>query len=170
MGEHRLFGKTLPYSTPVPMYAMWPKRWGRESRSIADPVSNLDLAPTFCRLAGCAMRGADGRDITPLLDGRVRHLGRRFVYEEMLHPGPAHSGRPAWYGIRTTLGYSDRLWVYTEYASGERELYDLSADPSQLENLAYRPKYAGIQAELRAMLHERVVRPDRVRFSRIRLT
>jgi arylsulfatase A-like enzyme len=168
MGDHRLMHKAYPYATPVPMYMSWPERWGRQARSIADPVSNLDLAPTFCRLAGCRLGGVDGRDITPLLDGRVDRLERRFVYEEMLHPSSGTVRRPAWYGIRTTLGYSERLWVYTEYASRERELYDLTDDPHQLENLAGRRRYADVQAELRSLLHDRVVRPDRVRFSRIR--
>jgi hypothetical protein len=59
-------------------------------------------------------------------------------------------------------------WVYTEYATGERELYDLTADPHQLENLAGRPAYAQVRSELRRMLHEEVVGPRRVRFSRVR--
>jgi N-acetylglucosamine-6-sulfatase len=164
MGEHRLVGKTYPYATPVPMYALWPRRWGREPRVIRDPVSNVDLAPTFCRLAGCRLRGADGRNITPLLDGSVSRLDRRFIYEEMLHPGVQGGGRPAWYGIRTTLGYSDRLWVYTEYATGEKELYDLTADPYQLRNLARRRAFADVRADLRRLLWREVIRPHRVRF------
>jgi arylsulfatase A-like enzyme len=167
-GEHRLSGKQFPYSTPVPMYALWPRRWGEAARTVGDPVSNVDLAPTFCRLAGCVMRGADGRNLMPLLDGSVDRLNRRFIYEEMLHPGTRKTGRPAWYGIRTTLGYSNMRWVYTEYATGERELYDLTADPHQLENLAGRPAYAQVRSELRRMLHEEVVGPRRVRFSRVR--
>jgi arylsulfatase A-like enzyme len=164
MGEHRLIRKQSPYSTPVPMYALWPRRWGSERRVVRDPVSNVDLAPTFCRLAGCAMRGADGRDITPLLDGTVDRLDRRYLYEEMLHPD--RKGRPAWYGVRTTLGYSDTRWVYTEYATGERELYDLTSDPHQLENLAGKRAYADVRADLRRFLHDGVVGPDRVRFRR----
>ena len=166
MGEHRLVQKQYPYATPVPMYALWPQRWGSERRVIHDPVSNVDLAPTFCRLAGCAMRGADGLDLLPLLDGSVDRLDRRYLYEEMLHPGG--NGRPAWYGVRSTLGYSDTRWVYTEYATGERELYDLTSDPDQLENLAGKPAFADVRSDLRRFLHERVVGPDRVRFRRTR--
>jgi hypothetical protein len=47
-------------------------------------------------------------------------------------------------GIRT------RRWVYAEYpATNERELYDLSTDPSQLVNRAGSPAYASIQTQLR---------------------
>lgn len=169
LGEHRLTGKTYPYATPVPMYALWPRRWGSGPRAPLDPVSTVDLAPTFCALAGCRMRGADGIDLLPLLDGRVPSLDRRFIYEEMLHPGPREDGRPAWYGVRTTLGYSDTLWVYTEYATGEKELYDLGRDPDQLRNLAGRDRLKEVQVELHRMLWRRVVSRHRVRFSTSRL-
>lgn len=170
MGEHRLTSKGYPYSTPVPMYAWWPARWGRTGRTIREPVQNVDLAPTFCHLAGCAFTDNDGMELTPLLDGEVDRLERTFVYEELLHPGPLWPdprAAPAWYGIRTTLAYSDVPWVYTEYASGEMELYDLSADPFQLTNLAGEAAHAAVQAELRAMLHDGVVGPRDVRFSEI---
>jgi arylsulfatase A-like enzyme len=165
MGEHRLVGKTYPYATPVPLYMLWPRRWADERRAIREPVSNVDLAPTFCRLAGCSLPGVDGMDLTDLLDGKVRHLDRAFIYEEMLHPGPQGGGRPAWYGIRTTLGYSDTLWVYTEYSTGEVELYDLSRDPLQLANLARRRDHARLRRDLRRMLRHEVVAPHGVRFA-----
>ena len=73
--------------------------------------------------------------------------------------------RPAWYGLRTTGGYApDERWVYTEYATGEVELYDLVADPWQLENLAASPEHAAVRAELGAMLHDEVIGPDEVTF------
>jgi N-acetylglucosamine-6-sulfatase len=160
MGDHRLVGKLNPYSTPIPLYMMWPRRWGRAARVIQEPVSNVDLAPTFCAIAGCRMRGANGRSLLALLDGRASQVPRRFIYEEMLH---ARGLRPAWYGIRTTRRYSrDARWVYTEYGSGEVELYELESDPWQLRNLADDPARAKVRAELRAILHERVIGPHRV--------
>ena len=162
IGDHRIEDKLVPYSTPVPMYLRWPSRWGDEARTITEPVSNVDLAPTFCALAGCDMGDVDGFDLTPLLDGDVAALDRRFIYEEYLHP---KRGRPAWYGLRTTGGYApDERWVYTEYATGEVELYDLVADPWQLENLAASPEHAAVLAELGAMLHDEVIGPDGVTF------
>ena len=162
IGDHRIEDKLVPYSTPVPMYLRWPSRWGDEARTITEPVSNVDLAPTFCALAGCDMGDVDGLDLTPLLDGDVAALDRRFIYEEYLHP---KRERPAWYGLRTTGGYApDERWVYTEYATGEVELYDLVADPWQLENLAASPEHAAVLAELGAMLHDEVIGPDGVTF------
>ena len=72
---------------------------------------------------------------------------------------------PAWYGLRTTGGFADaERWVYTEYASGEVELYDLVADPWQLENLASSGEHDERRVELRDMLHAEVIRPDGVTF------
>jgi hypothetical protein len=114
------------------------------------------------------MDKVDGLDLMPLLDGDVDRLGRKWIYEEVLHPShrwPDPAAMPAWYGIRTTLAYSDVRWVYTEYATGELELYDLTHDPQQSENLAGKPSFASVQDELAAMLHDGVVKPDAVRFS-----
>jgi arylsulfatase A-like enzyme len=175
MGEHRLVGKTHAYSTPVPLYMLWPARWGGRTRDIREPVSNVDLAPTFCAIAGCRMRDPDGRSLLPLMHGTADRLGRDFVYEEMLHGAldyrGGRTGRPGWYGIRTTLRYSNRLWIYTEYQRGrrprpDRELYDLAKDPHQLENLAGRPQFEKVERRLRRLLHGRVITPDRVRFLR----
>jgi arylsulfatase A-like enzyme len=167
LGDHRLRSKGYPYATPLPLYMSWPARLNGKRHVIREPVSNVDLAPTFCALAGCTVPDADGLDLMPLLAGDAS-LDRDFVYEEMLHGdrryGVDPAGRPAWYGIRTTAGYDDRRWVYTEYETGEVELYDLSADPYQLENLAGRPGDALVEASLRALLHDRVITPDEVRF------
>jgi hypothetical protein len=43
-------------------------------------------------------------------------------------------------------------WKYAELLTGERELYDLAADPHELTNVANQPAYAEIQALLAAEL------------------
>ena len=57
---------------------------------------------------------------------------------------------PDYFGVRDVQnGYT---WV--EYETGERELYDLNLDPSQLENRADDPAYATIRQQLEARLDE----------------
>lgn len=163
LGDHRVVRKGTPYSTPVPLYMLWPSELGNVKRVVEEPVSNVDFGSTFCELAGCALPASDGMSLLPLLRGETDRLDRKFVYEEMLHTF-VPTGMPAWYGIRTTKAYSDTLWVYTEYKGGERELYDLTRDPHQLVNLAGRPKHAAVQKELKRLLHRGVIKPDGVRF------
>lgn len=55
---------------------------------------------------------------------------------------------PDSFGVRDVAG--GFTWV--EYETGERELYDLSADPGQLDNRADDPAYAGVRATLAARL------------------
>jgi arylsulfatase A-like enzyme len=45
-------------------------------------------------------------------------------------------------------------WKYVRYSTGEEELYDLDADPSELENLAARPTEEETRSRLRARLRE----------------
>jgi arylsulfatase A-like enzyme len=45
-------------------------------------------------------------------------------------------------------------WKFLRYDNGEQELYDLAADPYELENLAARPEQAELIARLAARLDE----------------
>jgi N-acetylglucosamine-6-sulfatase len=164
-GDHRMplpGGKKWPHAVPVPLYALWPARLGDQPRVVVEPVSNVDLPVTICKLAGCRLHDAVGKDISPLLTGEAQELDRRFLYTELLR---WWEGMPPWYGLVTTRRYDeDTIWQYTEYANGGHELYDLTRDPYRLRNLA---REAGRQArirELHRMLHHNVVRPDEVTF------
>ena len=55
---------------------------------------------------------------------------------------------PHWEGVRVP-GYT-----YVEYDRGGRELYDLTADPAQLDNRAGDPAYAALQRRLANLLEE----------------
>ena len=64
-------------------------------------------------------------------DGRPRH---REIRDAMLLNRGADI--PDYDGVRT------RRWVFVEYATGERELYDLRTDPDELQSLHADPRYA----------------------------
>ena len=103
-------------------------------------VLNNDLAPTFAAMAGAQTPDfAEGRSFLPLLAERpslwsraafmIERRGGRDAQEE-LGDADGMQGANSFNAIRTR----DHTWV--EYATGERELYDLRRDPSQLQNLA----------------------------------
>ncbi|MEX1335107.1 MAG: sulfatase-like hydrolase/transferase [Candidatus Limnocylindrales bacterium] len=166
MGEHRLLGgKRVPYATPIPLYVRWPAQIGNERRLETERVSNVDVAPTICAAAGCALPDADGMSLLPIIRGDADRVNRLFVYEEFLDSvDPA----PGWYSIRTTKKYStNRRWVYTEYRTGARELYDLTSDPGQLRNLIREPRHRARAEDLRDLLHREVIGPDDVRWGEI---
>ncbi len=157
-GIHRLpQRKGVPYATPIPLVMHWPARWGEEVVEIDEVVSNIDIAPTICAVAGCEMgpfkdgtETADGLSLLPLMDGEVDHLERTVVREES---GPGYPSAPRFWAIRTTSQHPLGLYHYTEWETGERELYDSIADPWELTNLARGSEHDEIVAQLSADLH-----------------
>lgn len=137
LGEHRLpAGKWTAYEEDirVPLVMRGPGVPEGEAREHL--VLNTDLAPTFAELAGAsAQTPVDGRSLSPLLgDAPPPASGWRSAF--MVEAGPFFEGagagepldRPRLEAVRT----QDRLYV--EYATGDRELYDLREDPYQLES------------------------------------
>jgi N-acetylglucosamine-6-sulfatase len=167
MGDHRIVGKTYPYATPVPLYMRWPAVLGGERRVVEDPVSNLDLLPTFCDLAGCGVPNADGASLLPLILGETDRLDRKFIFVELLYDNARYpddpKARPAYTGLETTLGYSDTLWAFTRYRNGEAELYDLTDDPYRLENLYGRKGYGKVTRDLKRF-HKKLKQADAVQW------
>src|SRR5581483_9239552 len=146
-GEHRWVSKACPYEECVrtPFLVRFP---GATARVDEHLVSTVDLAPTFAQLAGASpTRPLDGRSLVPLLEGRPVPSWRSGVLLEYV--GDRHV--PAWWAIRT------RSFLYVEYATGERELYDLvgrvgPADPYELHNRADDPAYASVLVRLASRL------------------
>jgi N-acetylglucosamine-6-sulfatase len=127
-GEHRLKGKIAPYegSLRVPLLARGP---GIEpGTTIGGMAANVDLAPTLLDAAGSRRRQLDGISLLPAMLGR-RNLPDREILIENLDRSRVPKHR-LYRGIRSTR------WSYFQTPRGETELYDLQADPHQLENLA----------------------------------
>ncbi len=144
-GEHRLQGKGVPYeeSIRVPFALRYPKliEFAREEERL---VLNMDIAPTLAELAGVAPPLAqNGRSLVPVLTNSATDWRDDFLLEYWDPTGAA-----VYVGIRT------RRWKYVEYASEEEELYDLSKDKYELENLAGDPAYERIQTRLAERLRE----------------
>jgi arylsulfatase A-like enzyme len=140
MGEHRLMpGKTTAFDTDVrvPLIVVGPSvPSGSSDTALAE---NTDLAPTFEDLTGTPVPASvDGRSLVPRLRGErdanapgailIEHHGPSLAKDDPDRPGPASGNPPSYTAIRT----ADELYV--EYADGEREFYDLRADPYELSN------------------------------------
>jgi arylsulfatase A-like enzyme len=152
-GEHRLNrGKALPYEPAlrVPYAVRVPSSYrdAPQPSTLGKVVANIDIAPTLLDYAGgvssCASdadcRVLDGRSLRPLLGGGGEWPADRGVLAEI-------DARAAQYSaIRT------HQWMYTEYPDGERELYDLRHDRSELHNRAGEPSYASTELALATRL------------------
>jgi N-acetylglucosamine-6-sulfatase len=141
MGEHRLTsGKmtAFDHDIRVPLIVVGPDV--AKGGTVEELTANVDLAPTFMRLAGVTPPfWVDGRDLSGLLRDTPPGDWRDAVLIEHQHPDSSTldpdrqglpSGNPPTYdAIRTRFG------TYVEYESGEREYYDLRSDPDQLDNV-----------------------------------
>lgn len=132
MGQHRLFvGKTTAYEEDirVPMAIRGPGI--PAGQHLQQMILNNDLAPTFAAIAGAdTPRFVDGRSFLPLFAHPDRPWRRSFMIERR----QMETHELAGYAIIDALRTGRH--TYIEYGTGERELYDLVADPFQLDSLA----------------------------------
>jgi N-acetylglucosamine-6-sulfatase len=142
-GEHRKgFGKVLPYepSVKVPLLVRGPGVV--PGRLNTAPVANIDLAPTIVATAGAtARRVMDGRSLWPLLQGQANWgtVPGRFL---MVEDSPTGGAASLFWSIR------QGKYVYTEYANGDRELYDLRMDSAQVASRHADPAYRPVRGRL----------------------
>jgi len=144
-GEHRVkSGKQVPYEESVRVPLMIRGPGFRGGKTVRDLTINADLAPTILQAAGAdSGRLLDGRPLQGFAEKPGRLRGRELSIETA-----------AYSAVRTGR------YTYIEYTSGQnagfQELYDLQADPFQLQNVAANPAYASVHSALDARL-------DRVR-------
>jgi N-acetylglucosamine-6-sulfatase len=138
-GEHRIpAGKQRIYeeSIRVPLAIRGPGI--PKEVDVGDLVINADLAPTIVEVAnanpGLVM---DGRSLIPVAQQPGIEQGRELLIEQ-----------PSFGAIRT------ERYMYAEHGTGERELYDLNADPFELQSRHDDPAYASVKDQLAARLHE----------------
>jgi len=147
---HGTFIKRSAYeeSIRVPLLVRYPPLV-RPGMSVDNLALNVDLAPTLLELAGVEPPDAmQGRSLVPLLEGREIEWRTSFVYENF-YESPFET--PTLYALRT------ETWKLIEYPGfpGWTELFQLSEDPHEIENLAGSEEHTATLAALRATLAER---------------
>jgi hypothetical protein len=139
--------KKTPYEEDigVPLMVRGP---GIPANAVRDElVINNDLAPTIAELAGASTPAfVDGSSFAPLLSSSPPSTWRTAFLEE--------GWRPQSPPVPTNKAVRTQDHMYVEYETGERELYDLSADPYQLQS---KPRagneqlYSTLQSRLNAL-------------------
>jgi N-acetylglucosamine-6-sulfatase len=149
LGEHRLTEKAAAYNAAprVPLVIRGPGVAQGVTRS--QMALNNDLAPTFASWAGVKPPDfVDGRSLSPLLSAYPPTSWRTaFLIEHRRSPEEYAYVRaiPAYYAVRTAQ------YSYVEYETGEKELYDLNADPTELTNI-YASASPTLLSDLKARL------------------
>jgi N-acetylglucosamine-6-sulfatase len=155
MGENGIFGKNCGYDPclHVPLVISYPPLI-KSARTDDQFALNIDIAPTIMDLAGLEIPSlVDGQSLAPLLENPSAEWRNGFMIEHYQDAGDAEESGlaaiiPGYSGFRT------KEWKYIEYASGERELYDLVSDPYEMNNLINTPGYEETILSLQTQLKE----------------
>ena len=147
LGAHGLGGKWLMYeeSIRIPLIIRDPRRHsGLRCRRVDQMALNIDLAPTMLDFAGVSIPDRmQGKSLVPIEAGSKRRLREDWYYEHFYE----HNGV-----IRPTEGVRTAEWKYIRYPKEDppfEQLFDLSQDPYEMNNLAKNADCAVALARLR---------------------
>lgn len=152
MGEHTFWDKRLAYenSMRVPMLIRYPKLI--QPKSQVDKLClNIDIAPTILEMAGVPIPDyVQGQSMVNLMSKKDEKDWRSaFLFEYYVDDAFPFAG-PNQVAIRT-----DQYKLVDNFLENDiDELYDLKADPGEMNNLIEKKKYNKIEAELRAELDQ----------------
>jgi arylsulfatase A-like enzyme len=143
LGEHRLTSsKAMPYEESV-RTPLWVHMPGGIAHTDSNLVSLVDVAPTIASFMGFTPPTlVNGQSLIPLVRSPGTFGRNDLLIEEL---GAATTSK-TWSSIRT------HRYKYTEYANGDRELYDMALDPFELTNVFNDPSYASVVSTLSARL------------------
>ena len=125
LGERGLWYKMSPLegSARVPLMVAAP---GVAPGRVDAPVSTIDVCPTLCELAGVDLGEiapwTTGRSLVPVAAGAAR--------------GPVEIEYAAEGSVAPLVALRDGRWKYVRCPADPEQLFDLAADPHELDDLA----------------------------------
>ena len=140
LGERGLWFKMSFYegSARVPLMISAPQM---EAGLVSTPVSNIDVCPTLCDLAGVSID-----EVAPWTTGEsLVHMGQGGTRDT---PVAIEYAAEASYAPMVSLRYGK--WKYNRCALDPDQLFDLESDPHELRNLAVVAEHQGTLTSLRA--------------------
>ncbi len=158
LGEHDYMDKRWMYeeSQRMPFLVRYPKTIKGGTRTDA-MIDNVDYPATMLDFAGVKTpANMQGKSFRSILETGKEPAGwkQAVYYRYWMHM--AHHNNPAHFGIRTK---THKLIFYygCDYRGGKRtppgwELYDLTKDPTEVNNVYDKPEYAKVVADLKKQL------------------
>ena len=153
LGNHGFVEKALMYeeSVRVPCLLSWPRAIPAGQR-VTVPLGGVDLVPTLLDLAGAPLPDAlEGRSVAhAIMAGTAPEPAP--VFAEVASAAAIYEGDrdPAQYAAHVMVLADDWKYVWNRFEGDE--LYDLAADPAEMDNRAASPPCAQRVAEMRRLI------------------
>lgn len=163
LGDHGWFDKRFMYdeSLRMPLVISCPSRIPAREDPLTQIVTNVDFAQTILEATGVAPHPRmQGVSIWPQLTETPQAPTREAMYYRYFENDDVNHHAFAHYGIRTEAHkliyfYNDGLGLpgssNLTYPP-EWELYDLEADPEELNNVYFDPSYRALREQLKVKL------------------
>ncbi|MEY3896256.1 MAG: Choline-sulfatase, partial [Verrucomicrobiota bacterium] len=155
-GEHGLIDKRNAYeeSMRVPLVMRYPTRF-KAGTSVSQVVANIDIAPTLLAVAGLpAPPVMQGTSFLPLARGESMPWREHFLYEYYWERNfPQTPTIHALRGERFKYIRYQGIWDIDE-------LYDLQADPAEMNNLINDPAHAETVRKMNCQLFKTLAETD----------
>lgn len=158
LGDHGIYLKG-PYfydcATRVPLIISWPGHITPGTR-IQDLVELGDVAPTLIEATGFTPPpGVQAKSLLPLLNSEAQAGPfRESVYCEYYNAMPWHKNPAAHATMLRTIGHK----LVVVHGVNEGELYDLTVDPGETNNLWDDPHYQQVKSALLVKLCDSMAR------------
>lgn len=147
LGQHGMFQKFEMYEQSVNVPMIW-RGPGIQKQKTGSLVSHLDVFPTVCDLLGLDQpEGLEGMSLNQHLVSGA-DLPERTLFSQ--YSGNGRIAKAT--SVRRAAITKDRKYVFDPYDI--EELYNLDADPLEMNNLAQDPLHRGLVADLRAQSKE----------------
>ena len=149
-GQHRYPEKSPPYDEGLRIPLVIRTRTSNAPVQLSQLTMTTDLAPTVAQMAGVTpAHVVDGRSLVPVMQNPAMPWRKMYLFEH----GPGYTSAtipapPTYFALRTD-GVTPHLFAeYQGVTTGVAgELYDMTADPFQLQN-----KYAAPELRARVVL------------------
>jgi len=151
LGEHGLWFKNVLLEDAARVPLILAGAGLPRGKTIDVPVTHADLVATLLDIAGIpGPAGMRGHSLLPLIRGTQGD-----------HPGYAYSESHSEGNCTGSFLIRKGDWKYIYFSWHDPLLFNLKADPGELNNLAGKPEVSGIQAQLHSILTS-LVRPDAI--------
>lgn len=152
-GEHRMGGKVLAYdsNSRIPMIVIDPRQSENKGKEVEAISANIDIAPTILDYAGIkSPKSMDGKSIKSAIEGSEKKIHENLALINVW-------GSPGCFSMAIV---EDRMkyiyWCFNDGMEPTEELFDLNADPMELNNLSKEADYEKTLKKMRKLYDARL--------------